>query len=165
MYRSNRDRCCKYVTCKVSVCYSFNTQKSIAGKVRNIQFVVLSTKITTARIGGGFFVFAPFTLLSFFLAHYRQDFVNSLWTIINILWTCLQGQLIVDYAVPFSVPHVYSGYIHVVMSVSCFSTLQSCNVVVTILGLIVLYYSIQAKLSIYYFLIIQYKNILANTQL
>lgn len=97
------------------------------------------------------FCFCTLYTTIFFLAHYRQDFVNSLWTIINILWTCLQGQLIVDYAVPFSVPHVYSGYIHVVMSVSCFSTLQSCNVVVTILGLIVLYYSIQAKLSIYYF--------------
>jgi hypothetical protein len=35
-------------------------------------------KITTARMGGGFFVFALFTLLSFFSAHYRQDFVNSL---------------------------------------------------------------------------------------
>lgn len=108
-------------------------------------------KITTARLGGGFFVFALFTLLSFFLAHSSQNFVNSLWTIINILWTCLQGQLIFGYVAPFSAPHVYSGYSHVATSVSCFSTLQSCNVVVTILGLIVLYYSIQAKLSIYYF--------------
>ena len=37
--------------------------------------------------------------------------------------------------------------------------------IITLLILIVLYYSIQVKLSIYYFMIIQYKNILANTQL
>ena len=41
-------------------------------------------KINATRLGG-VFVFALFTLLSFFSVHYRQDFVNSLLTIVNIL--------------------------------------------------------------------------------